>query len=626
MKSMTVIQAFKALEEIDDSVIEITPKETKKRVIKESLNEATNDYYCLSDGKNPRRSKIYAEIDNLDDFIAKLEAGKFDEYWELLHYVNGDAKKVWSTKEGKIEESCSVEEDTKRDLHPRFDSRQSFYGKARVVTRDDGSEILYSYGYPVCQIKDGKPYLLYHVDSYASYNSSQTTLRHVKEFLKQHGFKADSLKQIEKDYEIQKGSLKEDYNDLNDSWDSICGDIITKVKEVLGKDIKDSDIHYDESRAYALYVFGDKLDLPVYKFGAYRNYLGGGMRGPIEHNGREQEGTVELGEFFAKQLERIEDLIAVEYDEEDEHEVEVPWGGTEKRELPSDYTKDESLTESTTVDLNDKDAVKEVKDALEKDEKDTSTEQIVDVDAETIDKVKDSYIGNAVLRCTKCKTPFFRKPEDLNKDEASELFNVGEECPHCGNDEGFELVGQIASMNIGEAKPEESTGADENASTEEKSTEEETPAGEVKTVKKTTEVEVEEEPGKLESLKTVENLDESGFDKVINEYLKETFENVESYTTTKGVIIDESLELEGTIKYTSGKEKPIKFVLEGALTKGNKIKFTGMNESLTDAKKAFTFISNIKDNCLVCEALSYNYQVKVNEENKVVRGRHFLKK
>ena len=32
-------------------------------------------------------------------------------------------------------------------------------------------------------------------------------------------------------------------------------------------------------------------------------------------------------------------------DEEDEHEVEVPWGGTEKRELPSDYTKEESLEE-----------------------------------------------------------------------------------------------------------------------------------------------------------------------------------------------------------------------------------------------------------------------------------------
>ena len=50
-----------------------------------------------------------------------------------------------------------------------------------------------------------------------------------------------------------------------------------------------------------------------------------------------------------------------------------------------------------------------------------------------------------------------------------------------------------------------------------------------------------------------------------------------------------------------------------------------MNESLTDAKKAFTFISKVDDNCLVCEALSYNYSIKVNEESKVVRGRYFSK-
>ena len=616
---MTVIQAFKALEEIDDSVITITPKE-KKRVIKESLNESATDYYVLSDGKNPRRSKVYIEIDNIDDFIADLEKNKGEGYWELLHYVNGQAKKLWDTKNGRVTESCDVKEDTRVDLHPRFDSRQSFYGKARVVTRDDGSKILYSYGYPVCQIKDGKAYLLVHVDSYASYNSSQTTLRHVKEFLKQNGFKADSLKQIEKDYEIQRGSLKEDYNDLDVSWNEITSDLINKVKEVLGIDISDRDIHYDESRAYALYVFGEKLGLPVHKFGAYRNYLGGGMRGPIEHNGREQDGTYELGEFFAEQLEKIEDLISVEYEEEpDEDEDTLVISGNKDK-------KEESLAESTLIDLNKEDEVKAAKDALEKDEKDTSTEQIVDVDAETIDKVKDSYIGNAVLRCTKCKTPFFRKPEDLNKDETSELFNVGEECPHCGNDEGFELVGQIASMDIGQAEPEETTGAEEEKKTTETSIEDETPEGEdKKEVKKTTEVEVEEEPEKMESLKAVENLDETGFDKVINEYLKSTFENVDSYTTTKGSIIDESLELEGTIKYTSGKEKQVKFVLEGSSIKNGRIRFTGMNESLTDAKKAFTFISKIDDNCLVCEAMSYNYSVKVNEESKVVRGRHFSK-
>ena len=51
------------------------------------------------------------------------------------------------------------------ELKCYYDARQSFYGKAYVV------------------------------DTY-----SQTTLRHIKEFLKQNGFKADSKKQIMEDY------------------------------------------------------------------------------------------------------------------------------------------------------------------------------------------------------------------------------------------------------------------------------------------------------------------------------------------------------------------------------------------------------------------------------------------
>lgn len=80
------------------------------------------------------------------------------------------------------------------ELDTRFDSRKSFYGKAKVSTNEHGDMILTSYSTDVAVIADGvaKVKGLY----------SNTTTRHIKEFLKQNGFKADSSKQIIEDYGV----------------------------------------------------------------------------------------------------------------------------------------------------------------------------------------------------------------------------------------------------------------------------------------------------------------------------------------------------------------------------------------------------------------------------------------
>ena len=65
-------------------------------------------------------------------------------------------------------------------------------------------------------------------------------------------------------------------------------------------------IFFDSSRAWSLYT----LQKPVNnipdcgKYGAYRSYLGGGIRGPIKTN-----LPGELGELFITALRNIEDLI-----------------------------------------------------------------------------------------------------------------------------------------------------------------------------------------------------------------------------------------------------------------------------------------------------------------------------
>jgi len=86
--------------------------------------------------------------------------------------------------------------DARFNLRPIHDSRKSFYGKAEVVETGDLKE-LYSYGIKVASISYANPNKP-DVVVYGTY--SPTTLRHIKEFLKQNGFKAESKKQILEDY------------------------------------------------------------------------------------------------------------------------------------------------------------------------------------------------------------------------------------------------------------------------------------------------------------------------------------------------------------------------------------------------------------------------------------------
>ncbi len=77
------------------------------------------------------------------------------------------------------------------DLNVIYDSRKSFYGKAKIRC-EEGKIILKSYHTDVAYIENGKAIVLGHY--------SDTTARHVKEFLLQSDFKAEDTKQILKDY------------------------------------------------------------------------------------------------------------------------------------------------------------------------------------------------------------------------------------------------------------------------------------------------------------------------------------------------------------------------------------------------------------------------------------------
>lgn len=75
------------------------------------------------------------------------------------------------------------------ELKNIYENRKSFYGKAKVEEIKEG-KILYSYGTKVCEIRNNIPTVVW-----SGY--SQTTYRHIREFLQQEGFGKFTKKMIE---------------------------------------------------------------------------------------------------------------------------------------------------------------------------------------------------------------------------------------------------------------------------------------------------------------------------------------------------------------------------------------------------------------------------------------------
>lgn len=79
-------------------------------------------------------------------------------------------------------------------MKPIYDNAKSFYKKAIVETNNDIIKLI-SYNTIVATID------LNTNKATIKNTYSQTTLRHIKEFLKQHKFKAHNKKQILEDYQ-----------------------------------------------------------------------------------------------------------------------------------------------------------------------------------------------------------------------------------------------------------------------------------------------------------------------------------------------------------------------------------------------------------------------------------------
>lgn len=121
-----------------------------------------------------------------------------------------------------------------------------------------------------------------------------------------------------------------------------------------------------------------------------------------------------------------------------------------KRVPTVDALVEEYYDINNTADLED---AKEERDEEIAKAKLAKIEKIVDLDAESPEDLEPSYEGKTIIQCPQCMTMFYKDPADvvISEDDPS-LCNVGEKCQHCGNDDGYTLVGKVAPIEPEEAE------------------------------------------------------------------------------------------------------------------------------------------------------------------------------
>ena len=106
----------------------------------------------------------------------------------------------------------------------------------------------------------------------------------------------------------------------------------------------------------------------------------------------------------------------------------------------------------------------------------------------------------------------------------------------------------------------------------------------------------------------MDEIDEEGMDELGEAYLKQVYENVNSFKTSKATLRKDKMIIEGVIAFNSGKKAKTQFLFEAKeMTKKGKLKFLGENKNLSKNKKAFTLTGSMSGSKLMVESLNYNY-------------------
>lgn len=112
----------------------------------------------------------------------------------------------------------------------------------------------------------------------------------------------------------------------------------------------------------------------------------------------------------------------------------------------------------------------------------------------------------------------------------------------------------------------------------------------------------------------IDDFDEETFDELGESYLKQVYENVNSYKTESIKEDGNKLVIEGMINFNSGNNKKTSFIFEAKdVTKSGKVRFIGENKQISRGKKAFTMTGKVNEGKFISESLNYNYRAKDTE-------------
>lgn len=127
------------------------------------------------------------------------------------------------------------------------------------------------------------------------------------------------------------------------------------------------------------------------------------------------------------------------------------------------------------------------------------------------------------------------------------------------------------------------------------------------------EMEADLEPEEAEE--EFDEFDEESFDDLSEQYLKEVYDNVKAYKTTKASTDGNKIKLEGVITFNSGKKGKSTYIFEAQdKLKNGKLRFVGMNEALSKNSRAFSILGNNVNKKFISESLTYNYNVKKRDD------------
>ena len=326
-------------------------------------------------------------------------------------------------------ESKELTEAPVYDLNPQFDSRKSFYSKAKVDTGNKGDKNkLYSYNTLVAELKDGKPVV------YGTFSS--TTLRHIKDWLKQLGFRADNAKQIMADYGVKDESLKTDGKSLTESG-----------KEQIT--VKWGDVFNERQQGRLASLKGQKIDRgtaeqisnAVASHLAKKNFELKDLMPKIDFDNEtficnvEKEKEMSLGEDIEKATIETEDQVIKVSSEPKEEDMNADWFDRESMGegelLPDDGEEmiapldDEDIQEIEAAQEEPEENAEEPAETEEENPEDEEEFEFDEIQEESFKRITESYLKKVYSNVRSFKINNLDVNENLLKIDGTIRFNSG---------------------------------------------------------------------------------------------------------------------------------------------------------------------------------------------------------